>query len=69
MLIDTIREITRDKEARHIVPTHALENEILSRQRGLTKAQLDVQARLLAGAGRIHVGPTLNTTYYQLIEP
>lgn len=69
MLIDTIRAITAEKTANHIVPNHALETEILSRQRGLTRDQLTVQARLLAGAGRIHIGPTLNQTYYQLIEP
>ena len=68
MLIDTIREITREKIEKHIVPSHALETEILSRQKGLTHEQLATQARMLAGAGRIHVGPTLNQTYYQLLE-
>lgn len=68
MLIDIIREITREKTEKHIVPSHAMENEILARQKGLTRDQLVAQARMLAGAGRIKVGPTLNSTYYQLTE-
>lgn len=68
MLIDTIREITAEKTAAHIVPSHALGTEILARQNGLTHAQLAAQARMLAGAGLIKFGPTINQTYYQLIE-
>lgn len=68
MLIDTIRAITAEKTAAHIVPNHALGTEILARQKGLSREQLCVQAKMLAGAGRIKVGPTINQTYYQLIE-
>ena len=68
MLIDTIRAITAEKTAAHIVPSHALEIEITARQKGLTPEQLHVQAKMLAGAGKIKVGPTINSTYYQLIE-
>ncbi len=68
MLIDTIREICLEKAARHILPRHALAEEILALQKGLTREQLNAQALMLAGAGRIRTGRTLNSTYYTLIE-
>lgn len=68
MLTDIIKEITAEKKARRILPDYALEIEILARCKTMTAAQLHVQARMLSGAGRIKIGQTLNSTYYQLLE-
>ncbi|MGN1126822.1 MAG: hypothetical protein ACI4RI_05220, partial [Ruminococcus sp.] len=63
-----IREIKAEKIEKRILPDYALEIEILSRNKTMTVNQLHVQARMLSGAGRIKIGQTLNSTYYQLLE-
>lgn len=68
MLIDIIREIKAEKIEKRILPDYALEIEILSRNKTMTVNQLHVQARMLSGAGRIKIGQTLNSRYYQLLE-
>ena len=68
MLIDIIREIKAEKIEKRILPDYALEIEILSRNKTMTVNQLHVQARMLFGAGRIKIGQTLNSRYYQLLD-
>ena len=68
MLIDIIRDIKAEKIEKRILPDYALEIEILSRNKTMTVNQLHVQARMLSGAGRIKIGQTLNSRYYQLLE-
>lgn len=68
MLIDIIREIKAEKIEKRILPDYAIEIEILSRNKTMTVNQLHVQARMLSGAGRIKIGQTLNSRYYQLLE-
>lgn len=68
MLIDIIREIKAEKIEKLILPDYALEIEILSRNKTMTVNQLHIQARMLSGAGRIKIGQTLNSRYYQLLE-
>ena len=68
MLIDIIREIKAEKIEKRILPDYALEIEILYRNKTMTVNQLHVQARMLSGAGKIKIGQTLNSRYYQLLD-
>ena len=68
MLKNIILEITADKKARNIEPTHALFKEVYSIAKGKGLSVEDVKNGLneLYLAGEIEVGDTLNDKWIKL---
>ena len=68
MLKNIILEITADKKARNIEPTHAMFKEVYSIaiSKGLSLADMRNGLNELYLAGEIEVGDTLNDKYIKL---
>lgn len=67
MILDAIREITKEKRAAHVFPDYALFVELYRRVGGARKA-LSAELRELRDAGFIKIGRTINGAYLQIIE-
>jgi len=65
MLLETIREITKEKRAAKKVPCHALSVEVRKRMH-MTEAQIDSLVEPLIQSGLIRTGRTINGKYYEL---
>lgn len=68
MLKNIILEITADKKARHIEPTHATSKEVydIAISKGLSVAEVRNGLNELYLAGEIEVGDTLNDKYIKI---
>ena len=68
MLKNIILEITADKKARNIEPTHAMFKEVYARaiSKGLSAADMRNGLNELYLAGEIEVGDTLNDKYIRI---
>ena len=69
MLKNIILEITADKKARNIEPTHALFKEIYSiaKSKGLSVEDVRNGLNELFVAGEIEVGRTINDKYIRIL--
>jgi hypothetical protein len=69
MLKNIISEITADKKARNIEPTHALFKEVCSiaKSKGLSTADVRNGLNELYLAGEIEVGRTINDKYIRIL--
>ena len=69
MLKNIILEITADKKARHIEPTHAIYKEVYSIaiSKGLSVAEVRNGLNELYLDGEIEVGDTLNDKYIRIL--
>ena len=69
MLKNIILEITADKKARNIEPTHAMFKEVYSKaiSKGLSVSDIRNGLNKLYLAGEIEVGRTINDKYIRVL--
>lgn len=68
-LLETIEQITREKQENGRYPEYALSIEILRRCPGLTELRLNQIAKELIDSGRVIKRDTLNYDAYQITTP
>ena len=68
MIKNIISEITADKKARNIEPTHAIYKEVydIAKSKGLSLAEVRNGLNELYLAGEIEVGRTINDKYIKI---